>query len=58
VVLARRRMSGRRKLAFPPLPYIVVYQVKENAIESREYSTARRNSGKVLSAGMIVVGAR
>jgi toxin ParE1/3/4 len=28
-----RRMSGRRELAFPPLPYIVVYQVKENAIE-------------------------
>lgn len=30
---ASRRMSGRRELAFPPLPYIAVYQVKEHAIE-------------------------
>ena len=28
-----RRMSGRRELAFPPLPYIAVYQVKEDAVE-------------------------
>lgn len=28
-----RRMSGRRELAFPPLPYVAVYQVKENAVE-------------------------
>ena len=28
-----RRMSGRRELAFPPLPYIAVYQIKENAVE-------------------------
>jgi len=28
-----RRMSGRRELIFPPLPYIAVYQVKENFIE-------------------------
>jgi toxin ParE1/3/4 len=30
---ASSRMSGRRELAFPPLPYIAVYQVKENVIE-------------------------
>lgn len=28
-----RRMSGRRELLFPPLPYIAVYQVKETAVE-------------------------
>jgi toxin ParE1/3/4 len=28
-----RRMAGRRELTFAPLPYIVVYQVKQNAIE-------------------------
>jgi toxin ParE1/3/4 len=27
------RMEGRRELIFPPLPYIVVYQVKERAVE-------------------------
>lgn len=26
-------MSGPRELAFPRLPYIVVYQVKEEAVE-------------------------
>jgi len=30
---ASRRMRGRRELAFPPLPYIAVYQVKEDAVE-------------------------
>jgi len=30
---ASRRMSGRRELAFPPLPYIAVYQVKKDAVE-------------------------
>ena len=30
---ASRHISGRRELAFPPLPYIAVYQVKEHAIE-------------------------
>jgi toxin ParE1/3/4 len=30
---ASSRMSGRRELTFAPLPYIVVYQVKENAVE-------------------------
>lgn len=30
---ASRRMSGRRELAFPPLPYIAVYQVKPEAVE-------------------------
>jgi toxin ParE1/3/4 len=28
-----RRMSGRREMTFASLPYIVVYQVKLNAIE-------------------------
>jgi toxin ParE1/3/4 len=27
------RISGRRELVFPPLPYVVVYQVTENAVE-------------------------
>jgi addiction module RelE/StbE family toxin len=27
------RMSGRRELVFSPLPYIVVYQVTEQAIQ-------------------------
>ena len=27
------RMNGRRELAFPPLPYVAVYQIKENAVE-------------------------
>jgi toxin ParE1/3/4 len=27
------RMNGRRELAFPPLPYIAVYQIKENTVE-------------------------
>ena len=27
------RVEGTRELLFPPLPYIVVYQVKENAVE-------------------------
>ena len=27
------RMNGRRELTFSPLPYIAVYQVKENAVE-------------------------
>lgn len=27
------RINGRRELTFAPLPYIVVYQVKEHAIE-------------------------
>jgi toxin ParE1/3/4 len=27
------RIPGRRELVFPPLPYIVVYQVTEHAIE-------------------------
>jgi plasmid stabilization system protein ParE len=30
---ASRRMAGRRELAFAPLPYIVVYQVKPDAVE-------------------------
>ena len=30
---ASRRMAGRRELTFPPLPYIVVYQITPNAIE-------------------------
>jgi len=27
------RMSGRRELYFPPLPYVAVYQVKASAVE-------------------------
>jgi toxin ParE1/3/4 len=30
---ASRRSSGRRELTFPPLPYVVAYEVKPNAIE-------------------------
>jgi plasmid stabilization system protein ParE len=26
-------MAGRRELAFPPSPYIVVYQVTQQAVE-------------------------
>jgi plasmid stabilization system protein ParE len=29
---ASRRMAGRRELIFAPLPYIVVYQVKPDAV--------------------------
>jgi toxin ParE1/3/4 len=28
-----RRMQGRRELIFPPLPYIVIYQVRSDTIE-------------------------
>ena len=28
-----QRISGRREMTFPPLPYIVVYQVKPDAVE-------------------------
>jgi toxin ParE1/3/4 len=36
------RMAGRRELVFPPLPYIVVYQVKQYAVEiSRVYHAAQ-----------------
>ena len=36
------RMKGRRELVFPPVPYIVVYQVKEQAVEiSRIYHAAQ-----------------
>ena len=39
---ASSRMAGRRELVFPPLPYIVVYQVKDRAIEiSRVYHGAQ-----------------
>jgi plasmid stabilization system protein ParE len=30
---ASSRMAGRRELVFSPLPYIVVYQVTEQAVE-------------------------
>jgi toxin ParE1/3/4 len=30
---ASSRMSGRRELAFPPLPYIAVYQIKPGLVE-------------------------
>lgn len=36
------RIKGRRELVFPPLPYIVVYRVKEHAVEiSRIYHAAQ-----------------
>ncbi|MBI3867415.1 MAG: type II toxin-antitoxin system RelE/ParE family toxin [Verrucomicrobia bacterium] len=36
------RMKGRRELVFPSLPYIVVYQFKEHAVEiSRIYHGAQ-----------------
>jgi plasmid stabilization system protein ParE len=39
---ASNRMTGRRELVFPPLPYIVVYQVMDYAIEiSRIFHGAR-----------------
>jgi len=39
---ASSRMAGRRELVFPPLPYIVVYQVTEHAVEiSRIYHGAQ-----------------
>ena len=39
---ASNRMSGRRELVFSPLPYIVVYQVTERAVEiSRVYHGAQ-----------------
>jgi plasmid stabilization system protein ParE len=35
-------LAGRRELTFAPLPYIVVYQVKTNAVEiSRVFHTAQ-----------------
>ncbi len=30
---ASRRLMGWRELAFPPLPYVVVYRVTQDAIE-------------------------
>lgn len=39
---ASRRMSGRRELTFPPLPYIAVYQIKKDAVEiSRIFHAAQ-----------------
>ncbi len=36
------RMKGRRELIIPPLPYVVVYQVKAEAVEiSRIYHAAQ-----------------
>ena len=36
------RMNGRRELVFPSLPYIAVYQVKEQSVEiSRIYHVAQ-----------------
>jgi plasmid stabilization system protein ParE len=35
-------MAGRRELAFTPLPYIVVYQIKSDVIEiSRIFHSAQ-----------------
>lgn len=36
------RIKGRRELVFPPLPYIVVYQIKVEAVEiSRIFHAAQ-----------------
>lgn len=40
---ASRRMPGRRELTFAPLPYIVVYQVKEQAVEISRIFHAAQN---------------
>jgi toxin ParE1/3/4 len=40
---ASSRMSGRRELTFAPLPYIVVYQVKETQLKSRGYFTGAQD---------------
>jgi hypothetical protein len=57
---ASRRLSGRRELVFPPLPYIAVYQVKgENGwnladisrgpgLAKMRYRLAPRNRGEKL----------
>jgi plasmid stabilization system protein ParE len=48
------RMSGRRELVFPPLPYITVYQVKENAVRQRagpqfaSSTTLRQTNGSAI----------
>ena len=37
-----RRMNGRRELTFPSLPYIAVYQLKEETVEiSRIFHAAQ-----------------
>jgi plasmid stabilization system protein ParE len=39
---ASRRLAGRRELTFPPLPYIVVYQVTPKTVEiSRIFHSAQ-----------------
>ena len=39
---ASRRLAGRRELTFPPLPYIVVYQVTPKTVEiSRIFHAAQ-----------------
>jgi toxin ParE1/3/4 len=36
------RIQGRRELVFPPVPYIIVYQVKADSLEiSRIYHAAQ-----------------
>jgi plasmid stabilization system protein ParE len=30
---ASSRMTGRRELVFPPLPYVAVYRVTDSAVE-------------------------
>ena len=39
---ASRRLAGRRELTFPPLPYIVVYQITPETVEiSRIFHAAQ-----------------
>ena len=42
-------MPGRRELPFPPLPYVVVYQVKGDTVESPHLP---RRTGLALSLGL------
>jgi plasmid stabilization system protein ParE len=39
---ASLRIEGRRELIFAPLPYIVVYQVRPNAMKFPVFSTVHR----------------
>jgi plasmid stabilization system protein ParE len=48
---ASNRVTGRRELVFPPLPYIVVYRVTEQGLKSRASSTVRRTGHERLEGG-------
>jgi plasmid stabilization system protein ParE len=60
------RAAGRRELVFSPLPYIVVYQVTQDAVEIRVSFMARRigrsvdavrnSPAPLYNAGIIIGG--